>query len=231
MKTVKRHRLLALIGVGTFLAALLGTTAANAKEKVREIPLDEDAWAKITFDDIAPTDYKAQKGILTATVDQSASALIYAFDQPQTVQAAGFQWQNQGTLKVKSAKHEASKVGDDALLRVGVMIAGPKPTIPFFAPAWIKKTASALKQPSDRMIYLTVGSKHKTGKSWSSPYADSIHSVAVASEKAKNSWQTVNHRFKTAQSVVGLWLMADGDNTGSQFQVKLKNLQLIIEDR
>ena len=110
------------------------------------------------------------------------------------VKKLSFLWQKKGELKVKSSDHESSKKGDDAYFRLGLILSGEAPSIPFFAPAWIKKSREVLKLPSDKLLYLTVGSKFPAGKSWESPYSSSISSLSMASTE-KEGWMHTSQEF------------------------------------
>lgn len=181
----------------------------------------------IFSDEIRPTHYTVNKyGLLTAKVRYSASALIYAFDRPRKISEVSFVWKPEGFIKTMSYKQETTKKGDDFYLRIGLILSGPKPFIPFFAPAWVKAIRGALKLPSDKMIYLTAGAWAKPGTIWPSPYTDSMTNISVGSQDLKYNWRRSTYKPKKPLTVVGIWIMADGDNTGSKFTTKLKSLTL-----
>ena len=102
-------------------------------------------------------------------------------------------------------------------------MSGEAPSIPFFAPAWIKAIGDNMKLPSDKLLYLVVGAKNKPGARWESP-SDSMNFLALASTPGKDGWMKVDHTFKTPHKVVGLWIMADGDNPESVFETRVKSL-------
>ncbi len=181
---------------------------------------------EIVFDDIAKTSFDKKDHSIHMKVLKSASVLLYPFSNIVKTKAVSFEWKYQGTLKVKSKAHQASKGGDDAILRVGLLVSGKPPLVPFFAPSWIKKTQHILLQPSNKLLYLTVGSEFDPGNIWESPYSSSIQSIAVASKSKADGFLYSSHRFANYKKLVGLWIMADGDNTGSQFTVVLRNLQI-----
>ena len=105
-------------------------------------------------------------------------------------------------------------------------MAGEAPLVPFFAPAWIKKTRDILKLPSNLMIYLGLGSLSAPGSRWNSPYSDSILSIATPSQPLKDGWQRAAITLEKPYDIAGLWLFADGDNSKSQFTTKIRDLTL-----
>ena len=177
-------------------------------------------------DDIKPTKYTISKNSIKATVSKSASALIYAFDTVTPIKTVSFEWRSQGKLKVRNAGHEKSKKGDDYKLRVGLILSGKAPMIPFFAPGWVKAIKSAMKLPSNKLRYLAVDAKHPAGKSWESPYSDSMTNVSLPSKDLGNGWNLAVYSSKRPHNVVGVWVMADGDNTKSSFESEIRNLRL-----
>ncbi len=83
-----------------------------------------------------------------------------------------------------------------------------------------------MKLPTDRMLYLVVDAKHAPGELWESPYSGSMTLMSVASVEGKDGWRQAAVAFPEPKQVVGLWLMADGDDTGSTFETRLKDLVL-----
>ena len=190
------------------------------------VDLNPDSFTHITFDGIPTTKYHLDNKALVAHVKNSSSVLLKAFDKKKSLKSISFKWKSQGILKTESASQEQTKSGDDAILRVGLILSGKAPMVPFFAPAWIKKSRDALKLPSNKMIYLTVGSKNKPGSQWESPYSSSIISIALPSTEEEKFYRA-SHKFPKSIDIVGLWIFADGDNTKSSFNSTLWDLKFL----
>jgi hypothetical protein len=199
------------------MASLIAAAALN---------LGTAGMRHVTFDGIPPTAYRNDGDVLVAEVDKSASFLLVPFDAPRAVKRVSFGWQANGRPTIADAAAEKTKAGDDYPLRIGLIISGKAPTVPFFAPAWIKAIADGLKHPSDRMLYLVVGAKHPVGARWESPYSDSMELLAVASVPGKDGYETATATLPSPLSVVGLWIMADADQSGAKFTTKLRDLVL-----
>lgn len=190
-----------------------------------EIGLHESNFEHIHFRRIQPTTIRFDADTVRFEVRRSSSFLLLAFDEIQTISAVSFQWQADGTLNKVSKVQEKTRAGDDAWLRVGLIISGePDPVPEPLLPRWVVQVRKNLKHPSDRMIYLIPGARHAPGDTWRSPYSPSIDMIAVDSSALDDGWQQARHVFPQAQQVVGLWIMADGDNTGSVFDSRLRKL-------
>lgn len=208
------------------LAIVLLITAATPCLSMT-ISLEPSNFKVVEFEDIPATSYKFQEGILTADVKASSSFLLHSFTSIQKIKTIQLEWLFTGDLKVKDAKHEEEKSGDDGKLRIALLVSGEAPSIPFFTPTWIKITKNHLKLPSDKMIYLSIGAAHAPGSTWESPYSSSITHYAVPSSPQEKNWQKVDYNFEKPLELVGLWIIADGDNTGSHFSSSMKNLRLL----
>lgn len=180
----------------------------------------------VTFEKITPTKYSNKEDTLQADVHMSSSILIKPFDTIRPVKSVSFLWKSEGSLGVKNAEQEEEKDGDDMVVRIGLMVSGERPLVPFFAPSWIKATEKVMKLPSDKIINLTVGARHAPGTEWESPYSSSISYRSIPSKPAEDGWQLAEATFDKPLSVVGYWIIADGDNTQSTFKTWVKNLDL-----
>lgn len=210
----------------SFVFVVLGLCAELSLAQSPVVSLRVGEFKHITFDELTPTQYRNDGDTLVLTVKSSASFLVLPFDKVRTVKKVTFEWQGDAVAAVKDAAHEASKDGDDAPLRLGLIMSGEPPIVPFFAPAWIKSVRGTLKLPSDKLLYLIPQARHKPGEKWTSPYSDSIECVALADTAAtKDGWRKSRLELPTALPIVGLWIMADGDNTQSSFTSRLRNLR------
>lgn len=188
--------------------------------------LDLKGYETITFDDIPQTQYSNKGSHLVAKVKQSSSVLLKPFSEKVSVKSVTVTWKTSGELKVKTLDLHRTKAGDDAYFRVGLIISGPAPMVPFFAPAWIKKSKQVLKLPSDKMIYLTLGATVAPGKIWTNPYSGSIQGASANRHLQDMEWTVSTFDLPKDTEIVGLWLFADGDNTKSSFEVEVKSIQL-----
>jgi hypothetical protein len=210
---------------GTILIFVKSSSLLGAEQIT--IPLgSQKAFHHITFENIPPTTYHFSEGILTATVKESASFLLYPFPRTLNVSEVVLDWKCTIVTPLSGSETiERSKEGDDFCLRVGLVLAGPAPLIPFFAPSWIKATRDLVHESASEMYYLVAGSRAAAGAKWVSPYASSITNIALSATPLADGW--VRSVWQGAQQkVVALWLMSDGDNTNATFSTTLRSLAL-----
>jgi hypothetical protein len=197
----------------------------SAQSSAEPITPDNYVFEHIHFKRIKPNIVAFNNDVIQFQVNKSASFVLVAFDDIKTVHRVSFAWQAKGMLNKDNVEQEKTRKGDDAWIRVGLIISGePEPVPEALLPRWSRQVRSTLRHPSDRMLYLVPAAMHAPGTSWKSPYSANIDMISVASTGTGGDWQQVNHQFSQPQRLVGLWLMADGDNTDSVFSSRLKNL-------
>ena len=205
------------------LALLLVTAPLNAEQ----IVLDKDNFEHIHFKRIKPTQVIFHDDAIHFDVNKSASFLLLAFDDIRSIRAVSFQWSADGMLNKNSVEQEKSRKGDDAWLRVGLIIEGQPDHVPEpLLPRWVKQVRQTLKHRSDKMVYLIPDALHTPGDTWKSPFSSDIDMISVDSRDMDGGWKQAGYEFTNTQQVVGLWIMADGDNTGSIFESRLRNLMV-----
>jgi hypothetical protein len=187
------------------------------------MPLSKENLTEIKFEKIAPTQFEYAEQQINFNVSQSSAALIGVIDPPKTVSKIKFEWKTNYSESASIAE-EKTKGGDDFPLRVGLIVKGKAPMVPFFAPKWIKALKEILKQPSDRMLYLVLGSSQAPGARWPSPYSDSIENLAVSGTATNDGWIKVEAEPGSLE-LVGYWLMADGDDRKLRFESHIRNMK------
>jgi hypothetical protein len=202
---------------------LLITTALLAQP----IDLRREAFEHVHFRALPQTVYSTSSGhTLSAEVQKSASFLLKSFDAALQVSRLRLVWRSSIDLSTKTPPSAIkTKNGDDAVLKIGLLLKGVPPFMPIFAPSWIKQVKHFLKVPTDRMIWMIVGSGLPDREEWVSPWNSRIKNVAVAGSLSSDGWYLSVAEFEPL-SLVGLAIMADGDNTSSSFKTDLKELSL-----
>lgn len=190
------------------------------------IPLDAP-MAHITFDGRAPTRYRSGPEGLEMAVSSSSSFLLQKVEPPQRARRLRFRYRLRGARQPSSSMLEEQKAGDDHVLRIGLLLRGEAPSLPFFMPAWLKRARDTLAVPAGSMLTVIAGSHHAPGTRWASPFASEVVCVAaVEGPPDADGWRQASLALPDVE-VVGLWLMADGDATGSSFQTTLGGLELL----
>ena len=216
-----------------FTGLLMMTTQAAPPGPAMQLRPDlaDPAQQHITFRRIPANDFSLSNKTLTIKVNKSASFILLPLERVTYLNQVSFDWRSHGALHVSSSAEEASRDGDDARLRLGLLLLAEKAQTfdnPL-APRWLKTVRQSLRFPSDRLIYLVAGAQHPANSVWPSPYSDKATMIAIGSEAGENGWQHARYDFHQPKAVVGLWIMADGDNTGSHFTTELRKLVLSLQ--
>ncbi len=227
MKIFSKYRVvlfalfLPLCGKVVFAESLVGDFPAQ-----KNIPLLEEDFEHIQFKRIKENNYVYQDQQLKIEVDDSASFLMMPFDHVQKVSKVSFQWRSVGKPNIKNEKHEKKRNGDDAVFKLALLLKADDTLFNPLMPAWMKRVGKLLSLPSEEMIYLVAGAKHAAGERWINPYNDRVKMIAMKNDVDADGWLMASYAFDQPVEVVGLWLMSDGDNTGSKFTVRVKNIVL-----
>jgi hypothetical protein len=224
MSFIKQSSL--ILSTALIIGLLTTPTILFAEEINPATSLLDKSITHISFKRITPNYVFAQDNVLNIQVNNSSSFLLLPFKDVRNINKVSFQWRKMGVININDAQQEETRQGDDAYLRVGMILEG-KASLPNpLSPKWVKKVRETLHHSSDKMIYLVPGSKHENGQRWKSPYSKDVEIIAVGSKTKKYGWNLSEHTFDETLSVVGLWIMADGDNTQSAFTTKLKTIIL-----
>lgn len=199
-------------------------TAVFAGEFKSVVNLTDSNVIPVEFRRITPNNFHIDDNVLTIHVNKSASFLLIPFKAVTKIKNVSFEWKKTGNINIQNAGHEETREGDDAYLRVGLILEGKPSLMNPLTPKWVRKVKDALHYPSDKMIYLVPGSQHSAGQRWTSPYSDEVEIIAVSSQEKLDGWNISEYSLQSSQPTVGLWLMADGDNTRSTFTSMLKQL-------
>ena len=190
-----------------------------------QINLDKTNFEHIHFKRIQPNRISFENDVIRFEVNKSASFLLLAFDDVRNIRRVSFQWKANGMLNKSSVSHEKTRSGDDAWLRVGLIIMGEPIDLPdLLLPRWMKQVRKTLRYSTDSMVYLIPDARHAVGESWKSPFSSDIDMISVGSTGMADNWNQATHEFANPQQTVGLWIMADGDNTRAIFNSQIRNL-------
>ena len=180
----------------------------------------------IEFSRIPANLVKIEDGAVTFSVMKSASFLMQGFDRVMPVKQVDMSWRSEGVPAVQDAGKEKQKAGDDAVVKLGLLLKADQERFNPFLPAWMKQVRDKLSYPSEMMIYLVADSRHDAGLRWSNPYNERATMVSMTDEPSGDGWYRSKVAFDEPVEVVAVWLMSDGDNTGSSFVTTVREIVL-----
>jgi hypothetical protein len=227
-----KHRFFFVLDMCMFPGLLLAADFAAPDD----LSLFESNYTHIQFGRINANQYEFESRVLKIRVDSSASFLMKAFESVKPVKQVSFKWRSEQQPKVKDTVHEKKKAGDDAVFKLGLLLKADNEIDNTFLPKWMRQVKTLLYYPSENIIYLVAGSKHVAGEQWPNPYNRRVTMIAMSAANIESrleskidgefeeGWQQASYRFGEAVEVVAIWLMADGDNTGSSFTSYVKDI-------
>jgi hypothetical protein len=180
----------------------------------------------IEFGRIPANEITISDGAVTFNVMKSASFLMQGFDKVMPVKQVELSWRSEGGPALHDADQEKQKAGDDAVVKLGLLLRAEKERFNPFLPAWMKQVREGLSYPSEMMIYLVADSRHDAGQRWANPYNERITMVSMLDVPTGDGWNRSTIEFDEPVDVVAIWLMSDGDNTGSSFVTMVREVVL-----
>jgi hypothetical protein len=189
-------------------------------------PLQFTDFEHITFSRIPANEVTVSDETIRLNVNHSASFLMASFDKVRPVSAVSIRWRSKGRPAVLDRAHEEQKAGDDAVVKLGLLLRSDESGFRPFLPAWMQRVQSKLKYPSQYMYYLVADSRHSAGERWLSPYNRRITMLSMHNTGQDDGWNISEMQLDMPLEVVAVWLMADGDNTGSAFTTEVSSIEL-----
>ena len=204
------------------------------EKTVKIIDFSNDIKFKhIEFGRLIPNNFTKKINHINIDVNNSSSFLIIPFEEIVTTNKVSFLWKSKGLIKIKDKNHEKSKLGDDAMLRIGLVTLKKNPNKLFDnifgKPGWLRDVEETLVHKAGSLIYLLPKTKNKYPETWNSPYSSLIKMVPTKTIFFSNDWNKSNITFKKYFEVVGVIVMADGDNTNSNFETQLKSISFDLK--
>lgn len=194
--------------------------------QVQAVPLEDSRWVALSFNKIPKSQVAFKEGSMVVSVDKSAGPLVHKLDQPAALKSIRVKGEWKGSKKVESGPFD-----EDSILRVGLVVLGDKKLNAvkrLFAADWVKKLFALAPAGAglDKIYFFNLTNREDMiGKKREHPKSDLIVErieKAVAAE-GKFDWEIqVSPPLNTA----ALWLSIDGDDTGSAFELTIRELVL-----
>ncbi len=214
------------------LAGAIAVLLLQATAVAEDVPVDGDgAWEALSFRGIPASTVSHADGALHIAVDRSASPVVYAFDEPRQVRGVTLRARWQGALSLPPGATQGERGADDFVLKLGLIEAGERRLNWFqrrVAAPWVRRLFELAPSDSglDRVRFLsTTQQPALLGSSRVHPLDDLLYEERVTLLEAPGEF-TIERRFETPVELLGLWLSADGDDTGSTFDVYVERITL-----
>lgn len=205
-------------------------TATSSLLVALVIPLSSGQnWKLLTYDKIPSHQVEYSEDGLDIKVKKSAAPLIYRLPQVTSVSEIKVQGSLAGHLKLTG--QQGDKNNDDFILRVGLVVAGEKKmnwVQRAMAPKWLRELYDVAPKDSgiDRIEFYNIVQDGKIfSKERRHPKSDLIHENFVWKMESEGEF-SFSQKLKQPINVLAVWISSDGDDTQSDFELKLSNLIL-----
>jgi len=195
------------------------------------LPLDPGGWRELTFDGVPSNRVEFGDDSLTITVEESASPLVRLHEGPPRIRRVIVSGRVEGSLRVEPGELP-DRGFEDALLRVGAITRGEKRLNVLqrrLAPGWLRRLDELLGDRTGGIgeipCALLVPHAEWVGESKRNPRVDLFHDRMAAAPDEDGAFRMVLE-LEDAPAVRGLWLQADGDDTGSSFRVRVDEIEI-----
>jgi hypothetical protein len=194
--------------------------------------MNADNWKQLEYRNILPNKISTiiENGDhLKISVFQSASPLIYKFENPKKIKSITLKAVlNSGGLNFNGVK-QGDKNGDDFILRLGFVAKGNN-QLNFFqkltAPNWVMELYKLGDEKTgvDKIYFYNLASSDIT-------WAERIHPLSnLISEKIVGKIIDKKIEFKfdldSSKEYLGVWISSDGDDTKSKYELQIDQLAI-----
>jgi hypothetical protein len=216
----------ALVGV----LIMLGSAAAAT-----EIPVsDLQQWTSLSYRTIPANAVAVVDGNLHISVNKSASPLIYKLDEPLAVVSLAVKARWSGKLNLPQDAVQGDGGADDFILKFGIVEAGER-TLNWLqrriAADWIQQLFKLAPKGTgvERINFLsTTQQQNLLGSRRIHPLNDLLYETRIAYLESPGEFEMV-YQFEKPAVVLGVWISADGDDTGSSFNLSVERVTLNTE--
>jgi hypothetical protein len=186
-----------------------------------------DHWHMLRYGDTPANEISFSEKELRISVKSSASPLFYRFDEPLTLRSLAAEGEASALPQLPPTKEEGSPGADDFTLRLGVVMEGEEKLgwlQRLFAPGWLKRLTEILPDRAFGGVrFLTLSQKLPVGTARRHPKSKHLQEE-VARQLASAGPFSFEKTFDPDIRSLGLWVQADGDDTDSSFEVRLRSI-------
>lgn len=189
------------------------------------LELEKQQWRALEYRNIRANQVSQEKQGLRIQVDSSASPLIYVFDSPQTIQKISVRGKMGDLPNIPEDRVQGEKGVDDFPLRLGLVLKGDKKlnfAQRLIAAEWVKILFDLAPPDTgiDQIMFLTVANSGYVNE------PERVHSneknlftEIIVKQVNPNEKFHFTYTLPMPEQVIALWISADGDDTGSKFEL------------
>lgn len=207
-------------------------SAAQKKGITQPILFSSNKWHSLAYRSIPANTVTFSSDSISIKVKNSASPLIYPMtENPLFIKEISIKGEMSQLVNIKAAEQQGEKNMDDFNLRLGLVLLGDKKPSwyeEFFAPEWVKKMFELAPEDQgiDHIHFLNaVLSPALLNKTRTHPLSEYIkeHYVWLMNKIGPFSY---SHTFQQAKHTGALWIAVDGDDSQSEFILKIQEISI-----
>ena len=212
-----------------------GKKMKKGKEFDFVIPFQSSKWHSLKYSSIPANLTHFSSEHISIRVHHSASPLIYAMtDNPLIITGISVQGHVDRLVNIQHSEKQGKDGWDDFNLRLGLVVLGQKRPNWFqraFAPEWVKVmfNLAPKDQGIDQIYFLNaVLSPRLLQKKRIHPLSQYIteHYVWLMDKSGSFSY---SYEFPDPKHTGALWISVDGDDTQSEFHLKIQKIFLTTQ--
>jgi hypothetical protein len=197
------------------------------------LPLSpQSLWKPITFEGVPKNEVHYSKDKVKIKVQNSASPLIYPFDEPKKVAGLSVEAELLGTLpRLPQGKAQGLKETDDYVLRIGLILKGDSKLNWMqrqIAPSWLVEMERLVPEPygiKHVEFFTTCLNSNRKGKRQAHYMNEKLQETCVTPLTNSGKFK-IEKDFSESFEVLGLWVAADADQLKNQFEVVIHKIEL-----
>ena len=206
-------------------------TAQN-KDVTQSIPFNSNKWHSLKYSSLPANTVTFLPHSISIDVHHSASPLIYPMtDNPLFIKEISIKGEVNQLVNIEPPEKQGEKNLDDFNLRLGLVLLGDKRLSWYeelLAPEWIKKMFNlAPKDQGIEHIYFlnAVLSPALLNRTRTHPLSEYIkeHYIWLMNTPGAFSY---SHAFQKPKHTGGLWMAVDGDDSQSEFTLKIQEISI-----
>ena len=190
-------------------------------------------WQSLSFERVPANEVSFQDGSLEIKVTESASPLVNVFSRRQAIRAILDKGSVSGQWQLPTME-SWDKSPDDALLRIGLIENGTRrlnALESMAAPSWIKEIEMQSQGISDGIgkihCFHLMPDEKWIGETRENPNSAIFLETALTAPSEDGRFEMVIE-LDVPVDTVGLWLLADGDDSQAAFSLEVESLEVEV---
>ena len=200
------------------------------------VPVDNlENWTEAVYRGIPPNSITIENGAIRIGIDRSSSPLIYGFDEPLLLTGFTVEASWRGRLDIPAGTTQGNDDADDFVLKFGIVVAGDR-TLSWFqrriAADWILRLYELAPEGSgvkNIQFFSTTQQSELVGSSRRHPLSELFYEERLLHLDSTGPFE-LNKSFDEPVTTLGLWISSDGDDTDSEFDVRIHSIVLRLAD-